>query len=342
MPYAGYRGYCYPDKSNGIPDADTQYVTKHNGIVNFANLQTPTELGTMFPFTQLSADLAPGTVMNFSYIVPNECNDMHCAPPWCVDSDNTGTVEQSWLIAQGDRFVGSVVNLITSSSMWETGNNAIIITFEEGNTASSQIATIVVTNHGPRGVTDSAKRPELAFRFEYPMQDSSRVFRQPFSHPITEELPVICPGAVDTCHPVMVRYSLTYGSHPMIGADFRRIALSLEGVEEYSHVGLPAFRVGGRKFASLASQAQGYGNLMLTLEQQAAFVDEAPEIFLPIPGGWGKMGHTHIRLAAASKDVLTGALQTAWKLRIEKNAKTSGKKRPLPARSGVTSKKRGK
>src|SRR5438128_2129919 len=114
-------------------------------------------------------------------------------------------------------------------------------------------------------------------------------------------------------------------THPMTAADFRRIALSLEGVEEYSHVGLPAFRVGGRKF-SLASQAEGYGNLMLTLAQQAAFVEEAPEIFLPIPGGWGKMGHTHIRLAAASEDVLTGALRTAWKLRIDKNAKTSRKK----------------
>jgi len=86
----------------------------------------------------------------------------------------------------------------------------------------------------------------------------------------------------------------------------------------------------------------GYGNLMLTLEQQAAFVEEAPEIFLPIPGGWGKMGHTHIRLAAASEDVLTGALRTAWKLRIDKNAKT-GRKRPHVApRSGVAHKKRGK
>ena len=112
----------------------------------------------------------------------------------------------------------------------------------------------------------------------------------------------------------------------MNAADFRRIALSLEGVEEYSHAGLPAFRVGGRKFASLASQADGYGNLMLTLEQQAAFVEEASEIFLPIPGGWGKMGHTHIRLAAASEDVLTGALRTAWKLRIDKNAKTRRQK----------------
>jgi hypothetical protein len=51
---------------------------------------------------------------------------------------------------------------------------------------------------------------------------------------------------------------------------------------------------------------------MLTLEQQAAFVDQAPEIFLPIPGWWGKMERTHIRLAA-SEDVLTGALRTGWK-----------------------------
>jgi len=79
---------------------------------------------------------------------------------------------------------------------------------------------------------------------------------------------------------------------------------------------------------------------MLTLEQQAAFVEEAPEIFLPIPGGWGKMGHTHIRLAAASEDVLTGALRTAWKLRIDKNAKTSRKKH-VAGRGGVTDKKRG-
>jgi membrane protease subunit (stomatin/prohibitin family) len=54
----------------------------------------------------------------------------------------------------------------------------------------------------------------------------------------------------------------------MTAADFRKIALSLEGVEEYSHAGLPVFRVGSRKFASLASQAEDYGNLMLTLEQQ--------------------------------------------------------------------------
>ena len=119
----------------------------------------------------------------------------------------------------------------------------------------------------------------------------------------------------------------------MTAADFRRIALLLEGVEEYSHAGFPAFRVGGRKFASLASQREGYGNLMLTPEQQAAFLAEAPEIFLPIPGGWGKMGHTHIRLAAASEDVLTGALRAAWTLRTRSNAKTRRNATRPPARA---------
>jgi hypothetical protein len=112
----------------------------------------------------------------------------------------------------------------------------------------------------------------------------------------------------------------------MKAADFRRIALSLEGAEEGSHMGAADFRVGGRIFATLASQKQGYGNLMLTPEQQAEFVRELPEVFLPIPGGWGKMGMTHIRLAQASEDVLAGALRAAWRIRKEKSTKPNRKK----------------
>jgi hypothetical protein len=108
----------------------------------------------------------------------------------------------------------------------------------------------------------------------------------------------------------------------MTAKDFRRIALSLKGAEESSHMGAPDFRVGGHIFATLASERQGYGNLMLTPEQQATFVEELPEVFLPIAGGWGRMGATHIRLAAATEDVLEGALRTAWKLRTEKNTKS--------------------
>src|SRR5271157_3465595 len=108
----------------------------------------------------------------------------------------------------------------------------------------------------------------------------------------------------------------------MKAADFRRIALSLEGVVEGSHMGAADFRVGGRIFATLACEDQGYGNLMLTPELQEEFVRELPKVFLPIPGGWGRMGMTHIRLAQANEDVLTGALRTAWELRLKKNTGT--------------------
>jgi hypothetical protein len=113
----------------------------------------------------------------------------------------------------------------------------------------------------------------------------------------------------------------------MTSADFRRIALSLDGAEEGSHMGAVDFRVGGRIFATLASVSQGCGNLMLTPEIQTGFLADAPDVFLPIHGGWGRMGMTHIRLAEANEDVLTGALRTAWKLRVEKNQKPTKKAR---------------
>jgi hypothetical protein len=107
--------------------------------------------------------------------------------------------------------------------------------------------------------------------------------------------------------------------------DFRRLALSLPDAEESSHMGSPNFRVGGRIFATLAAAKLGYGNIMITPEQQAAFVEELPEVFIPVPGGWGRGGATHVNLAVANEDVVLGALQTAHRLRVEKNAKVGSK-----------------
>ncbi|MGP8252704.1 MAG: MmcQ/YjbR family DNA-binding protein [Terracidiphilus sp.] len=111
----------------------------------------------------------------------------------------------------------------------------------------------------------------------------------------------------------------------MTPSDFFRIALSFEGAEEGSHMGATDFRVSGRIFATLASAKEGYGNLMITPELQAEFIAERPGLFLPVSGGWGRMGITHIRLAEADEDSLRGALHTAWKLRVEKSAR-SGRK----------------
>jgi hypothetical protein len=115
----------------------------------------------------------------------------------------------------------------------------------------------------------------------------------------------------------------------MTSADFRRIALGLAGAEEGAHMGAVDFRVGGRIFATLASEQEGYGNLMFSPQLQAEFIKSEPGLFLAIAGGWGRMGSTHVRLAQATEKSLTRALRAAWKLRLEKNSsKRSAKPRP--------------
>jgi hypothetical protein len=50
----------------------------------------------------------------------------------------------------------------------------------------------------------------------------------------------------------------------------------------------------------------------LTPAQQAKLVAEAPDMFAPVPGGWGRGGSTNIVLAAADEAAVQSALATAW------------------------------
>ena len=104
----------------------------------------------------------------------------------------------------------------------------------------------------------------------------------------------------------------------MTGTDFRRIALGLPEAVEGSHFGNADFRVGGRIFATLALEHEGYGVLLLSPEQQAGMVEDEPEVFSPVPGGWGRQGATRVRLAKVAPDILQGALRTAWRRRAPK------------------------
>ena len=95
------------------------------------------------------------------------------------------------------------------------------------------------------------------------------------------------------------------------GAGFRRIALALPEAVEGSHFNNPDFRVAGKIFATLALEKEGYGVLLLTQEQQAGMIEDAPELFSPVPGGWGRKGATRVHLAKVTPDVLEGALRMA-------------------------------
>jgi hypothetical protein len=109
---------------------------------------------------------------------------------------------------------------------------------------------------------------------------------------------------------------------------FRRLALSLPGAVEGSHMGHPDFRLNGRIFATLSAQENGCGMVKLTPEQQQTFVTEQPETFSPVPGGWGRMGCTLVHLEAADEAVIAGALSTAYHHLVKKQSekKQTGKK----------------
>jgi hypothetical protein len=93
---------------------------------------------------------------------------------------------------------------------------------------------------------------------------------------------------------------------------FRRIALSFPETTESSHMNHPDFRVCGKIFATLAYPDESVGMVKLTPEQQHEFVHDHPKVFVPVPGGWGLRGATHVRLRAATKAILRPALVAAW------------------------------
>lgn len=93
---------------------------------------------------------------------------------------------------------------------------------------------------------------------------------------------------------------------------FRKAALALSDAIESAHHGKADFRVGKRIFATLGHPDENWGTLKLTVEQQAMLVDAEPDIFHPVPGGWGRQGYTNIRLANADAATLKSALAMAW------------------------------
>jgi hypothetical protein len=111
---------------------------------------------------------------------------------------------------------------------------------------------------------------------------------------------------------------------------FRKMACSLPDAVESAHMGHPDFRVGGRIFATLSGQEHGRGVLKLTVEQQAEFVAELPEVFEPVQGGWGRMGMTYILLDRADEPTMRGALATAHRNIAAKQA--VGQKKAKPAK----------
>jgi hypothetical protein len=166
MPYPGYREICYPGRCNGVPDFDPLYSSKHNGVPYFKSIQNSgVDFARMVPLTRLQADLQNGSLPNFAYVIPDQCHDMHGSPPYCIDSGNPGDEQDNLLVSAADDLIASLVQQITGAGFWTRGNNSIVVTFDEGADGDTsgccdavpgtgRVATIVITNNGPRGLRD--------------------------------------------------------------------------------------------------------------------------------------------------------------------------------------------
>ena len=93
---------------------------------------------------------------------------------------------------------------------------------------------------------------------------------------------------------------------------FRRMALEFPEAAEAAHMGHPDFRVRNKIFATLWPD-EGWGMVKLTPGQQEQFVRAEPGVFVPVKGGWGRRGATHVMLRAAKKASVRNALAAAWR-----------------------------
>lgn len=93
----------------------------------------------------------------------------------------------------------------------------------------------------------------------------------------------------------------------------RTLALGFEGASERPHFDRTAFRTPRKTFATLAGDGADI-NLMFDPDLRDFFCEQAPQVFSPVPGGWGRMGSTRCDLGAVDEATLVSALKAAHAL----------------------------
>lgn len=160
MPSAGYLGPQYPTS----PTGPVHYAQKHNPFVYFSQIATnKAELAHIIPLNSMStlSNLLknPATAPNFTFIVPDQCHDMHGTSD-CSNFDA--------LLMEGDKYVRQVVTTIVSSPSF-TSDSAIILTWDEDDYSSNigccgslfpigggHTATIVITKNQKKPIYDAS------------------------------------------------------------------------------------------------------------------------------------------------------------------------------------------
>jgi phosphatidylinositol-3-phosphatase len=129
LPVAGTTLANWPGDNNTAK----LYAVKHNPFPYVEEVQNdPAQFAKQVPMEQLFSDIASGNAPALSYIVPDQCRDMHglgnvLAPCGGVNDTDANDVKR------GDDETFWIVNAITGSRMWNRGRNALFVVFDEGN-----------------------------------------------------------------------------------------------------------------------------------------------------------------------------------------------------------------
>ena len=139
---------CGGGTSGTVPGTtDTLYTADHDPALNFSpNVSCATN------DVPLDSSFNPANLPDFSYIIPNECNDMHTLPTGgqacpAYYGSNTGTD----VVNMGDNWLAHVVPQLLAQP-----NVTVLITFDEGGLDQGEhIATLLVGAGVTPGSTDN-------------------------------------------------------------------------------------------------------------------------------------------------------------------------------------------
>jgi phosphatidylinositol-3-phosphatase len=150
------------------------YAAKHTGFTNFkSTIDDPARAQRLVGFDAWRRDLRSGSLPAFSLVVPNQCNEMHSIGASEGNAVPADCSDPLAVITRGDRVAGELIAAIQASPVWTRGNTAVVITWDEDgpadrvagapqsccvvdahNPGGGRIPTVVITNHGPRRVSD--------------------------------------------------------------------------------------------------------------------------------------------------------------------------------------------
>ena len=112
-----WKSYAEDLPSAGYTGGNTgKYLVRHNPLAYMTDVQnTPAQAQNLVPFSQFAADLPTANLPQYSFIVPNSCDDAHDCP-----------------LSTADTWLKNNIDPLISSPVFQK-DGLLIIVFDEGN-----------------------------------------------------------------------------------------------------------------------------------------------------------------------------------------------------------------